>query len=141
MHKQKHDCTQELHDVSLKATPARVSVLQFLEKNKKPVDVATISNSLAKEGMFADQATVFRIVHAFTQAGLTKQIELGEGKFRYELANLADHHHLVCKECGDISDISDCNISALEKDIAKKKRFHVTSHALEFFGICSDCQK
>jgi Fur family ferric uptake transcriptional regulator len=77
----------------------------------------------------------------FTEKGLTKQIQLQEGKFRYELATAAEHHHLVCTKCGDIQDISDCNIDGLEKDIEKKKKFKVTSHALEFFGLCSNCQK
>ncbi len=136
-----HDCKMELRDAALKATPARLAILELLEKTDKPLDVATIIEFLRKHDIQADQATVFRIVNMFTERGLTKQIQLQEGKFRYELAAKTDHHHLVCLKCGDIQDISDCNISGLEKDIEKKKGFKVLSHALEFFGACSSCQK
>ncbi len=137
----RHDCKIELRDADLKATPARLAILRLLEKTEKPIDVASITNFLKKNEIKADQATVFRIINMFTDKGLTKQIQLQEGKFRYELSNKEDHHHLVCTSCGDIQDISDCNISALEKEIAKKKTFQVTSHSLEFFGICAGCQR
>lgn len=136
-----HDHKDELNEVSLRATPARMALMELLETTDKPVDVQTMIGFLEKRGIKADPATVFRIVNMFTEKGLTKQIQLLEGKARYELATQSDHHHLVCTKCGDIQDISDCNIGALEKDIEKKKGFKVTSHSLEFFGICTSCQK
>ena len=77
----------------------------------------------------------------FTQKGLTKQIQLNEGKFRYELTSKPDHHHLICQKCGTIEDISDCAVGDLEKDIEKKKNFKIVSHSLEFYGMCKDCQQ
>lgn len=136
-----HNCKDELNEVSLRATPARIALLKLLETSDKPVDVQTMIDYLANKELNTDPATVFRIVNMFTEKGLTKQIQLQEGKFRYELSDKEDHHHLVCTGCGDIQDISDCNINALEKEIARKKTFQVTSHSLEFFGVCAACQK
>ena len=136
-----HDCKDELNEVELRATPARIALMNLLETTDRPVDVQTMISFLEKKGIKSDPATVFRIVNMFTEKGLTKQIQLQEGKSRYELAAQNDHHHLVCTKCGDIQDISDCNIGELEKDIEKKKGFSVTSHALEFFGICKACQR
>ena len=136
-----HDCKTELNDVALRATPARLALMKLLEGSDSPIDVQTMIEYLEKKDIQTDPATVFRIVNMFTEKGLTKQIQLQEGKFRYELASLADHHHLVCTRCGNIQDMSDCNIDVLESHIEKKKNFKVTSHSLEFFGICVDCQK
>ena len=138
---QQHDCTSELHEAELKATPARLAVLELLEKTETPIDVATITDYLKKNEIKADQATVFRIINMFTQKGLTKQIQLNEGKFRYELTSKPDHHHLICQKCGTIEDISDCAVGDLEKDIEKKKNFKIVSHSLEFYGMCKDCQQ
>lgn len=139
--KLQHDCKIELNEVSLKATPARIALMKLLEETKKPLDVHSMTVYLEKNGLQTDPATAFRIMNMFEEKGLVKHIELHEGKFRYELANKPDHHHLVCEVCGMIEDISDCNIAGLEKDIKKKKEFTVTHHALEFFGICKNCQK
>ncbi len=136
-----HDCKTELNEVDLRATPARIALMSFFEKAEKPLDVKEMTEYLEKKDIKTDPATVFRIVNMFSEKGLIKPIQLNEGKFRYELKAKADHHHLVCKKCGNIEDISDCNIKALEKEIKKRKNFKVTSHSLEFFGICIDCQK
>ena len=136
-----HDCKDELNEVNLRATPARMALMTFLEKSDKPLYVKDMIEFLEKKDIKTDPATVFRIVNMFTEKGLVKTIQLNEGKFRYELTNKTDHHHLVCKNCGDIQDISDCNIEVLESHIEKKKNFKVTSHSLEFYGICANCQK
>jgi Fe2+ or Zn2+ uptake regulation protein len=137
----RHDCKDELNEVQLRATPARLALMNLLETSDKPIDVQTMIDYLNNKDVNTDPATVFRIVNMFTEKGLTKQIQLQEGKFRYELSTKADHHHLVCTKCGDIQDISDCNIAVLENDIEKKKNFKVTSHSLEFFGLCANCQQ
>jgi Fe2+ or Zn2+ uptake regulation protein len=136
-----HDCKDELNEVDLRATPARLALMTLLEKSDKPLDVQSMINFLEKKDIKTDPATVFRIVNMFTEKGLVRPIQLNEGKFRYELKDKADHHHLVCEKCGEIEDISDCNIHALEKEIEKKKKFKVTSHSLEFFGVCLSCQR
>lgn len=135
-----HDCKEELRDLDLRATPKRLAILRLLENSQTPVDVTMILNYLQKQRITADPATVFRIVNMFTDRGITRQIELHEGKFRYELSNKAEHHHLICQNCGVIEDISDCNIEGLEKEIKQKKGFLVKSHSLEFFGVCKQCQ-
>lgn len=136
-----HNCKDELNEAHLRATPARIALMQLLERADKPLDVQSMIEFLEENDIKTDPATVFRIVNMFTEKGLVKPIQLNEGKFRYELKNKKDHHHLVCETCGDIQDISDCNIDVLENHIEKKKNFKVTSHSLEFFGICQSCQR
>ena len=134
-----HDCRTELNDADLRATPARLAVMKLLEQAATPVDVQNVIEHLQKEHIDTDPATAFRIMNMFTEKGITKQVSFNEGKFRYELANKPDHHHLVCTQCGGVEDFSDCAIPDLERDIHKKKQFLVTAHALEFYGICSSC--
>ena len=135
-----HDCKEKLRSVDLKATPARLEILKLLEASEKPIDVSSIIDYLSSKKINTDPATVFRIINMFTNRGLTRQIQLHEGRFRYELASKADHHHLICQKCGNIEDISDCSIDILEKEIDRKKGFRVSYHSLEFFGVCARCQ-
>lgn len=134
-----HDCKSELQNVSLQVTPARIAAMQLFESQHTPLDAQQVINHLQKD-LGIDRVTVFRIINAFVEKGLIRKLEFGEGKARYEL-NKEEHHHLVCESCGKIEDISDCNIAALEKDIKKKKGFFVRQHALEFFGLCKNCQQ
>ncbi len=140
MIKVSHDCKTELNQAELRATPARIAVMKLLENTTTPVDVTMIKEYLDEKNIETDPATVFRIVNMFQQKGLVKQIFFNEGKFRYELAGKPEHHHLVCDSCGQVETFADCAIPALEKDIKKRKGFKVTSHSLEFYGLCDNCQ-
>ncbi len=125
----------------MRTTPARLAVLGFLNENPNPLSADVIFDHLMSEHDHADRATIYRILEIFFQKGIIKRLELGEGKYRYELAGRRDHHHLVCESCGKIEDVSDCNITELEDEIAQKKKFIVKRHALEFFGVCQSCQR
>jgi Fur family transcriptional regulator, ferric uptake regulator len=136
-----HDCKNELREVNLRATPARIAVMKLLENAKQPIDVATVIDSVNGEGIKTDPATVFRIMNALTEKGIVVQIQFHEDKLRYELAGKIHHHHLVCETCGKIEDVSSQVIPALENEIQSKHKFLVKRHSLEFFGLCEDCQK
>lgn len=135
-----HDCKEELREFDLRATPARVAVMNFLEQTEEPVDVNSVIDYLKVKDIKTDPATVFRMVNTLTQKGITTQIQFQEGKTRYELSNKEDHHHLICESCGKIEDISDTVIPAVEKKINNKYGFLVKRHTLEFFGLCTTCQ-
>ena len=87
-----------------------------------------------------DPATIFRTMNSFAQRNIVRPIELREGKVRYELASTKEHHHFICKNCNEIQDISDCNISLLERKVELKKGVVISHHSLEFFGLCKNCK-
>lgn len=131
--------TQLLGDSKLRTTSARLAVLSYLGQSAGPRGADEVLEHLSSEHQRVDKATIYRMLETFHQKGLVKRLEFGEGKYRFELVG-EDHHHLVCEKCGSVQDISDCNIPSLEKDIMKKKKFKVTRHSLEFFGVCQSCQ-
>lgn len=136
-----HDCKTELRKIDLKATPARIAVLEFLEMADQPVGVGTIIEYLKRRNIHIDPATAFRIINIFTLRGLTRQVYFNEGKLRYELSSKSDHHHFMCESCGSVTDIADCKVNKLHQNIQKKKGVLIKRHSLEFFGLCNSCQK
>jgi Fur family ferric uptake transcriptional regulator len=131
---------KQLEEHSLRKTPARIELLQVFSAELRPLDVGEIRARLENRGVSVDQATVYRMLDSFLHHGIITRFEFQEGKFRYELTG-EEHHHLVCTSCGTIEDISDCNLSGLEKEIRLKKGFLVKRHSLEFFGLCRNCQQ
>ena len=135
-----HDCREELKSLDVKVTPARLTVMKFLESLRHPTDVNAILDYLKKENVNTDPATIFRMMNSFVNKGILKKIDFGERKTRYELANKGDHHHLICTNCTRVESIEDSHMSEFEEEIKKKKKFLVKSHSLEFFGLCQNCQ-
>lgn len=128
-----------LKQKGFKVTPARLAILTILSQTRKPIDAQEIVGELRKKKIQSDPATVFRTLNSFADKNVVKQIQLMEGKVRYELSEVEEHHHFICKHCGEIQDISDCSISDLEKIIEQKKKVQVQYHALEFYGLCRNC--
>lgn len=132
--------TQILRDNSLKVTDARIAILEALSETAIPLDAQMLLEKIEEKHIKADPATVFRIVNVLKDKGITKEIHLNEGRVRYELSTIPEHHHAICTQCGKIEDVSYCSIPSLEKEIEKSSGFIVKKHSLEFFGICKKCQ-
>ncbi len=131
-----------LRDHGLKATAPRVAIVAVLLKEKRPLSVQDLLDALPKKT--ADQATAYRSLEAFAEAGLIHRLDLGQGKALYELSEEGEHHHhLVCTSCGKIEDVEDCEVEAFaRRALEASKRFaELHHHSLELFGICKDCVK
>lgn len=124
---------------SAKSTPARKFIAEFLSSSKSPVDIESIISFLRSKNLKTNKVTVYRTIEFLRSKGMATRVEFGEGKYRYE-AKKEDHHHLICSNCGKVGDIPDKFMHIFEKEIREKKRFLVKNHALEFFGICFNCQ-
>jgi Fur family ferric uptake transcriptional regulator len=125
-----HNCKEELNQAELRATPARIAAMKFLETTDQPVDVGMIMDYLRTQKIDTDPATVFRMMNDFLDKGLTKQIQFQ-----------GHHHHLICTNCGKIEEVEGDFLKEMEDKIYKDKKFRVKDHSLEFFGLCENCQK
>ncbi len=126
-----------LHKSGYKATPTRLAVLALLQKSRNPVSAQDILEALHG----ADQATIYRTIKSLKQKGLIRQIDLRQNHAHYEFADMAEHHHLVCAECGKIEDVRHCKVEDWEGTVLKhSKQFaEIRQHALEFYGVCKAC--
>ncbi len=123
-----------------KATPSRLAILGLMEKTKRPMSAQGIIDSLPRD---TDQATVYRTLKSLKGKGIIKQIDLRHNHAHYELADLAEHHHLVCMQCGKIEDVHHCGIEDIQGIVLKgSKHFsEIKQHALEFYGTCKTCAR
>lgn len=134
------DLKNKLKIHKLKSTSARLALLDIFEHNKKPLSVKELAEKLGSTGV--DTVTVYRNVESLEKAGLLKKIFIDNKQSYYELASQNHHHHLICKVCGKISDITGCSVTVSGKNLLKTHGFaKITGHSLEFFGICGKCFK
>ena len=58
-------------------------------------------------------------------------------------ANLMAHHHLVCTECGRVTDVVEPQLAAAARPaaaVAARHGFAMAGHAIEIFGRCAACR-
>jgi Fe2+ or Zn2+ uptake regulation protein len=123
----------------LKATPARLELLDVFEHQPRPLSVGQIAGRLKRPGV--DKATLYRNVESLERLGLLKKISLGDRRGYYELAGGKHHHHLICKLCGKVRDVADCRASVGAAAVRRAGFAEILDHSLEFYGICAACSR
>ena len=124
-----------------KATPGRLSLLLLLAKADRPLAIHDIIDE-SKKGL--NQATIYRALESLLEAGIVRRVDMQHAHAHYELAEGAKHHHhLICKHCGRVEDVEDCDVGTIEKMVLKRSKAFASihTHALEFFGLCIKCEK
>jgi Fur family ferric uptake transcriptional regulator len=89
-------------------------------------------------------ATVYRTLTLLERVGLVMKLDLDDGFSRYELARHNEdhrHHHLICSNCGSVTEVEEDLLDSLEEQILLKNDFLVKDHRVKFYGLCSKCRK
>lgn len=125
-----------LRDHGLKVTESRLRIFDILFRSRKPLSVSDVVSAL--KGI--DTVTVYRTLQQFVTAHLASPVHLSHNRAYFEYIH-AHHHHLVCTDCGLIADIKECDTSSREKNTLQQAPdfARISSHSLEYFGICKKC--
>jgi Fur family ferric uptake transcriptional regulator len=88
------------------------------------------------------RATVYRTLQLLTQSRLIEPRDFEQGKLYYEQMVGHNHHdHLICLECGKITEFENQEIEELQEKVARKYSFAITSHSHKMYGACSRCRQ
>ncbi len=85
-------------------------------------------------------ATVYRALSFLEEVDLIASIAFGSEGKKYESNAKSHHDHLICTSCGKIIEFLDEEIESRQEKVGKKNNFKITSHSMQLYGICSDCQ-
>ncbi|HJP04053.1 MAG: ferric iron uptake transcriptional regulator [Chromatiales bacterium] len=126
--------SENLHDVGLKATAARIRVLQLLEQNPaRHLSADEVYRLLIDSGEEIGLATVYRVLSQFEAAGLVTRHNFEEGRSVFERSSAAHHDHMVCLETGKVVEFVDEEIEKLQHTVAAKHGYEIINHNLVLF--------
>ncbi|MFH1854494.1 MAG: Fur family transcriptional regulator [Candidatus Omnitrophota bacterium] len=126
----------------LKLTEQRKEILNTFLKIDKHLSVEDLYDIAKKKDPSIGQATVFRTLKVLCDAGIAKEVDMGDGKIRYEHKYGHEHHdHLICTKCGRFIEAVDLEIEKLQEELCRQHEFTPKRHKMEIFGICKDCRK
>jgi len=129
--------SQNLKSMGLKATLPRLKILElFQHTEQRHLTAEDVYRLLMEEGMDIGLATVYRVLTQFEQAGLLERHFFESGKAIFELNEGGHHDHLVCVECGAVSEFFDPEIEKRQNLVAQERGFKVKEHALYIYVEC-----
>ncbi len=86
-------------------------------------------------------ATIYRTLSRLEESDIVTSLSFGVQGKKYELGAKDHHDHMICTECGEITEFVDEAIEERQHKIADKLGFKMTDHSMKIYGICHNCQK
>jgi len=130
-------------------TGARTAIVEILHRYHGHLSIEDIYGYLQKDYPQIGLTTVYRTLDVLAGLGLVAKLDFGDGRARYELAQGPKgdnhHHHLICTSCNKVIDYTDFIneevelLRQTEKGLNKKYNFKITSHVIQFSGLCEKC--
>jgi Fur family ferric uptake transcriptional regulator len=129
---------QLVRGAGLRVTRPRVAVLAAVHHHPHADTETIIDATRAGLGEVSHQA-VYDVLRALTAAGLVRRIEPAGSVARYEARVGDNHHHVICRTCGAISDV-DCAVGYTPCLTASDGHgFEIDEAEVVYWGRCPDC--
>jgi Fe2+ or Zn2+ uptake regulation protein len=145
-----HGVTDDLHAlvegrlrrVEQRYTEGRRAIVEALASAGHPVNISDIAGRLPDR----PRSSAYRNLVDLQSAGVVRRVAANDEFARFELAEdlTEHHHHLLCTNCGKVSDITPS--TAFERTITEQldrladaQGFQLHSHRVDVLGLCEAC--
>ena len=123
----------------LKTTRQRNTIVATFFGLRGHISVEELLKEVKKANSRIGYATVYRTLHLLVESNLVEERRFGDGLARYEGHSDVEHHdHMICLECGMISEFFNPRLEALQEKLAEENNFEIYRHRLELYGVCKD---
>jgi Fe2+ or Zn2+ uptake regulation protein len=134
------DPAARLRSRGLRVTRPRVSVLRVLA-DQPHLRAEQVIDAARRDGEVSGQA-VYDVLNTLSVHGLVRRIQPRGSVARYELETGDNHHHVVCRGCGRVSDVECATGEAPCLDLPETTSLHgftVDEAEVTWWGRCPDC--
>jgi Fur family transcriptional regulator, ferric uptake regulator len=120
-------------------TIQRRILLEEIRKTRRHITANELYHSVRDRLPHISLGTVYRNLELLYEAGEVRKLG-GAGQETKFDGVTETHHHLRCRRCGRIDDVSGSLSLVVEGEIANSSGWHLSGPSIEFEGICPDCQ-
>ena len=132
-----------LRDQGLPVTQQREAVADVVFASNEHLSVDDIEGALRERGERIGKATIYRTLDLLVRSRLVEELDFGEGFKRYEhrLSSHPIHEHLICLECGDVTEFESHELYGVENRVKAQHGFVPVRRRLEIYGLCQSCHE
>lgn len=121
-------------------TPERYAILKKIYSIDGHFNVEKLYEMMLDENFRVSRATLYNSILLFTEANLIIRHQFGNTAQYEKALNNGYHHHMICTECGKVSEFQDEKLQNAITE-TKLKRFNATHYSLYVYGICTVCSR
>ena len=125
----------------LRITPQRLAVLAILAQSRSHPSVEEIHRRVLSQFPTTSLATIYKTINLLKELGEVLELGFSDWGSRYDGRHPQPHPHVICTRCGAIADPDYADMPQMAREMAVKSGYHITSHRLDFFGLCPACRE
>jgi Fe2+ or Zn2+ uptake regulation protein len=122
-------------------TTQRRLLLGLIRDAKEHIDAKELYRRASARDDSISPATVYRTLNLFKELGLVDEVRLGKIRCYYEVKQLPEHQHLVCRGCGKVMEFQNPYFQKLIEAVGREHGFNVTKAELYLEGYCPGCEE
>lgn len=97
--------------------------------------------NLRSAGKTVSRATIYRTLKKLVEAGLLRQIEIGQRTVYDHDYGYPFHDHLVCEQCQRMIEFQDEKLNEVLRDVVAREHFQAEGRSLVIRGTCAECNR
>ena len=134
------DFPQLLREAALRVTRPRLAVLSAVHAAPH-ADTESIIGVVRRDLPEVSHQAVYDSLRTLAAAGLVRRIQPLGSVARYESQTGDNHHHVVCRSCGEIADV-DCAVGESPCLTASDDHgFSIDEAEVIYWGLCAPCAR
>ena len=117
-------------------------ILEYIQKNKKPVKAYSILSNIQKKGINAPPQ-VYRALDKLIEIGKIHKVESQNSFVACKTSDCETPHATafsICDSCDEVSEINDPKLFKYLLDFKDNSGIKFDGYNLEFFGTCKSCE-
>ena len=118
-------------------------ILEYIQKNKKPVKAYSILSNVQKKGINAPPQ-VYRALDKLIEIGKIHKVESQNSFVACKTSDCETPHATafsICDSCDEVSEINDPKLFKYLLDFKDNSGIKFDGYNLEFFGTCKSCER
>ena len=120
-------------------TKQKEAILKVLRGTTSHPTADWIYNEVRKEIPNISLGTVYRNLRQLCEKGEILELDLCGTFSRFD-GRKDNHYHFRCENCERVFDVDEPVDGKIDERVARITGFKISSHRLEFRGLCKDCQ-
>jgi Fur family ferric uptake transcriptional regulator len=131
---------ERLQTYGYRLTSPRKAVVEIIAHSQRVLSPLDVYEQARIHYPHLGLVTVYRTIDKLEELGLIQRVHQPSGCHAFIAVSPGHRHPVICQDCGRVEFLDGDKLDKLVNPVGLEVGYQITTHWLQFFGICTECQ-